>query len=105
MGPDRAPDRECRNGADAGISELCPPTASARRNGLRNRIGISAGAATRAFLQEPLLALRQYRGDSAAGSRLSVQRRWVRRGRQPAQWKWLRQPPEHFAFERSEDRR
>ena len=50
MGPDRAADRQRHDRADAGISELCPATAAAWWSGLRNRLDLSAGAATRAVL-------------------------------------------------------
>ena len=100
MGADCAADRHCHHRADAGISELCPAAIAARRCGLHNRIDLSAGAPTGAVLPEALFAVRQYRGDTARGSRLSVQQRWDRCGRQSAEWKRLREPPERFAFER-----
>ena len=100
MGSDRAADRQCHDSADAGISGLCPAATAARRSGLRNRIDLSAGAAAGAVLQEALFAVRQHRGNSARGSGLPVQQRWERCGRQSAEWKRLREPPEHFAFER-----
>ena len=94
------PDRYRHYSANAGVSELCPAAIAARRRGLRNRIDLSAGAATGAVLPEAFLPVRQYGGDTARGSRLSVQQRWQRRGRQSAQWKRLREPPERFPFQR-----
>ena len=73
---------------------------AARRCGLHNRIHLSAGAPARAVLPEALFALRQHRGYSAGGSRLSIQQRWDRGGGQSAEWKRLREPAERFAFER-----
>ena len=80
--------------------ELRIAATAARRRGLRDRLDLSTGAATGAVLQAALFALRQYRGDAAGGSGLSVQQRRGRCGRQSAQWKRLREPPEYFAFER-----
>ena len=78
---------------------LCLAAIAARRCGLHNRIDLSASASARAVLPEALFALRQYRGDTARGSGLSLQQRWDCRERRPSQWKRLCEPPEHLAFE------
>jgi hypothetical protein len=51
MGPDCAPDRQCYDSADAGISGLCLAAIAARRCGFDNRIDLSASPPARAVLQ------------------------------------------------------
>jgi hypothetical protein len=51
------------------------------------------------FYQKAFLSLSQHRGNAAGGSGLSFQCRWKHGRRQSREREWLRQPPEHFAFE------
>src|SRR5258708_712260 len=98
MGPDCVANRECHDGADAGLSGSCAATASPRWSGFHHRNNLSASASARAVLQAALFTLWQYRGYAAAGSWLSIQQRWDHCRWESTQWKRLREPPKYFAF-------
>src|SRR5271166_78402 len=100
MGADRIAHCHAGNGPQRGIPAIRAPATAPRWDRFRHRIEVPCRAATRALLPEDVRPLSEYERNTPGCAWLPLQCGWKRCTWKSAEWEWLRQPTERFAFQR-----